>query len=447
MMSDYQPKHSGAEHRPHVAVIGGGISGMGAALRLSDAARVTMYERSPLLGGHADTQAVVGDAGVVDIDTGFIVYNERTYPHLTELFARLDVATKPAPMTFSVCCDECGLQFAGGSVLQLLSSLVRHRSAAPLLAGIVRFRRAASHALDAGELDPDITLAAWTELHGVSELVRTHYVVPLTAAVWSTPPGQALDMPAATTLEFLDNHGLVRGTPPQWRTVVGGSRTYVGAVARELRARGVLLASDRTVTRVERTSNGCRVHDTSGTALEFDHVVFATHPDTTLELLAGPTMLERELLAAFEYTPNEVVLHEDPRVLPRRRVHWAAWNYRLATCSADSGPTRLTYQMDILQSLGGSVPYCTTVNALDDEIEPARIHARLAYAHPRFDADALRAQRRMGELASAGARTHTWHCGAWQGHGFHEDGLRSGYAAADALIASNADARAVPDAR
>lgn len=437
MSARQDPWSSGIEHivasRPRVAVIGAGISGLGAALRASTYADVELFELEPRLGGHAQTRLAAND---VPVDVGFIVYNEPTYPLLTQLLADLGVATRRAPMSFSVRCDECGLELAGGTRRQLLESVLRHRRVFPLMQGIVALRRAAVQTLEAGALDDSTSLRAWAAEHRIPEHTLGHYLVPLTAAVWSTPPGAALDMPAATTLQFLDNHGLLRGRPPRWRTVVGGSATYVQALRRALEARGASVHLALGVRSVQRLDAGVRLVDRDGRHHDFDRVILATHPDISLALLDDPTPLEQELLGAWRYTDNDVVLHHDAAVLPTRRRMWAAWNYRISSCAADSGPARLSYQMDILQSLRAQVPWTVTVNPAPGEVRPELETYRTSSAHPVYDAAARASQRRMEELdLAAQASTSTWFCGAWRGSGFHEDGLRSGYAAADSMLA------------
>jgi predicted NAD/FAD-binding protein len=412
-----------------IAVVGGGISGLTAGYVLSRTDEVTLYEKDNRLGGHADTHLVVPAAGPsIPVDTGFIVCNERTYPLLTRLFGELGVTTRPSEMSMSVQCAGCGLQYAGQRGLAgLAAGLSRGRGRyLRMLAEVPRFHRAARRLLakPADPADPaDLTFGEFLDQGGYSGYFQSHFALPVVAAVWSCPPGTALSYPAKYLFRFLANHGMlsISGSPP-WRTVVGGSRSYVERVAKRLQTVRV----GAPVRAVHRFPGGAEVHDDSGQALTFDAVVIATHPDQALRLLAEPTAAERDVLGAFRYTPNPALLHTDARLLPSRPAARASWNYQLSRCS-DQAP-RTSYHMNRLQSLSAAQEYIVTLGG-EGVVDPARVLDRMDYAHPAYTPASVAAQRRLPELNTA----VTAFAGAYHGWGFHEDGCRSGAQAARAL--------------
>ena len=423
-----------------IAVIGGGISGLTAGYVLSRTDDVTLFEADRRLGGHADTHLV----GAVPVDTGFIVYNERTYPLLTRLFAELGVHTRATEMSMSVRCAGCGLQYAGkrgpgglaaglrrggGRYLRLLTDVPRfHRAARQLLAGQPPgdTRNAAA---DGGAARRELTFGEFLNDRGFSGYFQAHFALPLVAAVWSCPAGTALRYPARYLLAFLANHGMlsVSGSPP-WRTVTGGSRCYVERAA----ARLARVRLGTPVRAVRRCPGGAEVRDASGRAHHFDAVVIATHPDQALALLAPATEAEREVLGAFRYTPNPALLHTDARLLPDRPAVRASWNYELAHCRAGraghGGAVRISYHANRLQGLPEGQDYIVTLNG-HAAVDPGRVIGRMDYAHPAYTPESVAAQRRLPELNTA----VTAFAGAYHGWGFHEDGCRSGAQAAAAL--------------
>jgi uncharacterized protein len=405
----------------NIAVIGGGISGLTAGYVLSRTDRVTLFEADPRLGGHADTHLV----GPVPVDTGFIVYNERTYPLLTRLFAELGVATQPSEMSMSVRCAGCGLHYAGKRGLTGLTAGLHHGGGrfVRMLAEVPRFHRAARHLLAAGG-PGDLTFGEFLRRGGYSGYFQAHFALPLVGAVWSCPVGTALEYPAAYLFAFLANHGMLSlsGTPP-WRTVAGGSRRYVERAAGRL-AEVRLGAPVRAVVR---HPDGAEVRDASGRAENFDAVVIATHPDQALRLLARPTPAEQTVLGAFTYTPNPSLLHTDTRLLPGRPGVRASWNYQLGHCRARA-PQRVSYHMNRLQHLPPGQDYIVTLNGAD-AVDPERVIGRMDYAHPAYTPASVAAQRRLPELNTP----VTAFAGAYHGWGFHEDGCRSGAQAAQAL--------------
>ena len=456
-----------------IAVIGGGISGLTAGYVLSQTDHVTLFEADRRLGGHADTHLV----GPVPVDTGFIVYNERTYPLLTRLFTELGVSTRPAEMSMSVRCAGCGLHYAGkrgpaglaaglrqggGRFLRLLADVPRfQRSARQLLAGdtagdITGDTTGGTKGDTTGGLPHDIAGSAPGELTfgdfldggGYSSYFQAHFALPLVAAVWSCPAGTALRYPARYLFAFLANHGMlsVSGSPP-WRTVTGGSRCYVERVAQRL----ACVRLGAPVRAVHRHPDGAEVRDASGQAHQFDAVVIATHPDQALALLAPATRAECEVLGAFRYTPNPALLHTDARLLPDRPAVRASWNYELTHCQADQatgrtdqatgrtdqatgrtdqatgradqadhGETvRISYHMNRLQGLPAGQDYIMTLNG-QAAVDPDRVISRMDYAHPAYTPESVAAQRRLPELTTP----VTAFAGAYHGWGFHEDGCR-----------------------
>ena len=412
-----------------IAVVGGGVSGLTASYILSHNNSVTLFEADGRLGGHADTHLVVPAAGPpAGVDTGFIVYNERTYPLLTRLFAELGVSTQPSQMSMSVRCHGCGLQYAGKRGLTgLTAGLGRGRGRyLRMLTEVPRFHRSARHLLAAPSPDDGRTLGAFLADGGFSAYFVQHFALPLVAAVWSCPPGTALRYPARYLFAFLANHGMlsVSGSPP-WRTVTGGSRQYVDRIAKRLAAVRV----SAPVRAVRRDADGAEVRDAADEAHRFDAVVIAAHPDQALRLLAPATPAERAVLGAFRYTPNPAILHTDVTLLPRRPGIRASWNYELSGCRPDvGGATRISYHMNRLQRLTVAEDYVVTLGG-DGVVDPRRVIDRMDYSHPEYTLQAVAAQRRLPGLNTA----DTAFAGAYHGWGFHEDGCRSGVAAAQAL--------------
>ncbi|MGH3166915.1 MAG: NAD(P)/FAD-dependent oxidoreductase, partial [Trebonia sp.] len=363
-----------------VAVVGAGVSGLTAAYLLSRAGRhVTLFEADARLGGHADTHLVTApDGNLLPVDTDFIVFNERTYPLLTRLFADLGVSSQPAQMSMSVRCDGCGLQYAGkrGAGGVLAGVRPGGRRYLRLLTEIPRFHRRARSLLEGG--DDRFTLGQFLRDGGFSPYFAAHFALPLVAAVWSCPPRTALQYPAGYLFAFLANHGMLSVTgSPRWLTVTGGSRSYVDRIAGQIPA----VRPSAPVRSVHRFPDGAEVRDAAGEAASFDAVVIATHADQALGLLARPTRAEREVLGAFGYTPNPAVLHTDSRLLPHRRQVRASWNYHLDRCDAGGSGARISYHMNRLQNLGADEDYIVTLGG-GQAVRPGRVVARTDYAHP-----------------------------------------------------------------
>ncbi|MFJ3203166.1 NAD(P)/FAD-dependent oxidoreductase [Streptomyces sp. NPDC086989] len=411
-----------------VAVIGGGVAGLTAAYVLQKACDVTLYEADPRLGGHAHTHELPAHGGgTVQVDSGFIVHNERTYPLLLRLFRELGVATQDSEMSMSVRCDGCGLEYAGarGPAGLFTGRPALRARYLRLLAEVPLFHRRARRLLAAGTAEPWHTLRAFLADGGFSPYFITHFVIPLVAAVWSCPADTALEYPAAHLFRFLDHHGLLSVTgSPQWKTVTGGSAAYVQRVAKEI-------SNVRTATpvdRVDRIPGGVLVGTEDGTTDAYDAVVIATHPDQALRLLADPTRDEQRILGAIRYEANPTVLHTDTALLPRSRRARASWNYHLDDCRPGTQRVRVSYDMTRLQRLPDRTGYVVSLNA-GDRIDPEHVLARMDYAHPVYTPESVAAQRALPRLNTR----VTAFAGAYHGWGFHEDGCRSGVRAAAAL--------------
>ncbi|MEU7628575.1 FAD-dependent oxidoreductase [Nocardia sp. NPDC049220] len=413
-----------------VAVIGSGVAGLTAAWALSASAEVTLYEADSRLGGHADTHRVTAENGeIVSLDTGFIVHNDRTYPTLLRLFAELGIATQDSDMSMSVRCDGCGLQYAGarglGGLFATPRSLVRGRYLR-LLAEVPRWHRLARAELDSGS-DSARTLGEFVRAAGFSDYFVAHFLTPLVAAVWSCDPRTALRYPARYLLTFLDHHGMLTAFgSPTWRTVTGGSATYVRAIANRLDH--VLVATP--VRAVHRLVDAVVIRDDADEVQVFDAVVIATHPAQALRLLAEPTRAEREILSAMPYSVNHTVLHTDSSVLPNAPRARASWNYRLPSCTAAVDRVLVSYDLTRLQRLDrtGDRRFFVTLGD-HDRVDQDAVLDRMVYEHPTYTPESVAAQRRIPEIGSA----RVAFAGAYHGWGFHEDGAAAGLRAAARL--------------
>jgi len=409
-----------------VAVIGAGIAGLGAAYWLSTRFAVDVYEREPRLGGHAHTHALDIDGRTYRLDTGFLVYNTRTYPFFTRLLADLGVATQWSDMTFSVRCRRCNLEYGSRSLNALFAQ--RRRIIDPrhwrLLTGILRLFRQGRSFLD-GPDRFETTLGAFLESARLDDEVARHFILPMTGAIWSASFQDMRAFPARSILQFLDNHGLLAAAgAPRWRTVTGGSARYVDALAAKVSGQ---VRTAAPVSLVRRGPEGVTLHLASEDTVHYDKVVIAVHADQALALLADPSPAEHDLLGRFRYSTNETTLHTDTGVLPARRVAWAAWNCDVHDCHARTTPVSVSYHLNRLQSLDGPTQFCVSLN---QPLTGDRVLARMAYAHPILDAPAVQAQADV--LALNGTR-HTFFCGAHLRFGFHEDGLVSARHVAAAL--------------
>ena len=401
-----------------IAIVGSGVSGMVAGHLLARDHEVTLFESADYLGGHTNTIEVTHAGRSYDVDTGFIVFNERTYPNFIRLLDRFGVESKPTTMSFSVKCERSGLEYNGTSLNGLFAqrrNLIRpdfHR----MVRDILRFYREARELL-LTRGDDELTIGEFLADKGFSRAFVDWHIIPMGAAVWSADPVKMLEFPARSFVRFFDNHGFLQlRDRPAWRVIRGGSRSYVPALTHSFRENIRL----RTPVRSIRRTRGHVLIATDERTERFDQVVLASHSDQSLALLADPSEREREILGAIRYQRNEAVLHTDESVLPSRRRAWAAWNYHLL--DGDAGPVAVTYNMNMLQGLEAPVQFCVTLNR-DQAIDSARVLRRITYHHPVFTPQAMAAQRRHGEISGVN-RTH--YCGAYWRYGFHEDGVWSG---------------------
>lgn len=407
-----------------IAVIGSGISGLTAAYRLHRAHDVTVFEAADYVGGHTNTVDVELDGERHAIDTGFIVFNDRTYPHFSALLGELGVRSRPTSMSFAVRSDAADLEYNGTSLFGLFAQ--RRNLVRPafyrLLRDVLRFNREAPCTID--EIGREPTVGEYLAAHRYSREFADHYLLPMGAAIWSCPPGTFAKFPIRFIVEFYKHHGLLDlRDRPTWRVVEGGSRTYVEALTVGFRRR---IRLNTPIARIVRGDEAVEVLPFSGPAESFDHVVLACHADQALALLADASDSEREILSAFPYSRNTAVLHTDERLLPRRRRAWAAWNYLLWNDSAIAGTDEcagatVTYNMNILQHLRSRRTFNVTLNC-DDRIDPAKVLRRFVYHHPVFNTGRAAAQAKHAEIS--GVR-RTSYCGAYWGNGFHEDGVAS----------------------
>ena len=402
-----------------IAVIGSGISALSCAWLLSQRHRVVVYERADRLGGHSNTVEVrSARAAATPVDTGFIVFNDVTYPNLVALFDHLGVQSRATDMSFAVSLEQGRFEYAAPALFAQRRNAFRPRFWS-MLAEILRFYREAPGLMAAGP-DPDLTLGEYLRREGFSEAFRDDHLLPMAAAVWSSPASTLLDYPAESFIRFCSNHGLLNLTGrPVWRTVEGGSRTYVARLAEALGE--VRLA--RGVAAVRPTAAGVEVRDSHGDVDLFDHVVIGAHADQALAMLARPTTEQAAALGAFRYSRNLTVLHSDASLMPRRRRAWAAWNY----IGVDDGLC-VTYWMNRLQGLEGPDLF-VTLNPPRPPRPETLLRTEL-YEHPIFDPAAIRAQKSLWDIQG---RDGNWFCGAWFGAGFHEDGLQAGLAVAEQL--------------
>lgn len=401
-----------------VAVIGSGIAGLASAACLSVRHRVVLFEAADTLGGHAHTVDVELEGRSVAVDTGFLVFNDRTYPLLMGLFEQLQVPTHASDMSFGVSLDQGALEWAGTNLNTVFAQ--RHHLLSPrflgMLADLLRLNRQ-SHAHLAQCADGRMTLQDLLEQGRFGRALRDAYLLPMAAAIWSSPTGEILKFPAATFLRFCINHGLLQiEGRPRWYTVEGGSREYVRRLAQ--RVPDIRLSTP--VEAVQRASSGVLVRS-AGQDEAFDHVVLATHAPDSLRLLVDADDAETEVLAAVRYQPNETILHTDQGLMPRRRRVWSAWNYLGQRAGDGQRPVSVTYWINRLQPLPVQTPVLVTLNPFEAP-RPETVLGRYRYDHPLFDHPALQAQARLPGIQG---RRKTWFAGAWTGYGFHEDGLAS----------------------
>lgn len=408
-----------------VAVIGTGISGLTAAYLLQRSHDVTVFESEARIGGHTHTVSFNEGARDVQLDTGFIVFNDRNYPNFERLMRRIGVAWQPSDMSFSVS-DGRDFEYASTSLAGVFAN-PRHLLSPGflrMLGEIPRFQHAARELTSGG--DQQVSLRAWLAEHGFSRSFIERLLVPQVSAVWSADPRQLWSMPAAFVARFFENHGMLslRGRP-RWRTIVGGSRNYVERLTSDYRER---IHVNAPVEAITRTPEAVEVRVRGQESQRFDQVVVATHSDQALELLADASGREREILSLIPYQENEAVLHTDLSLLPRRRSAWASWNYHLTDEPRER--TTVTYHLNRLQQLDDERQFCVTLN-LSERIDPELVIERIAYSHPVYTPEGVAAQARFEEISGPAGRTHF--CGAYWGWGFHEDGVRSALRVAESF--------------
>ncbi len=420
-----------------VAVIGTGIAGNAAAWTLSKNYPVTVYDREIRPGGHSHTVTIDYDGTPLAVDIGFIVYNELNYPDLTALFAHLGVETIASCMSFAVTADAGRFEWKGGGgswreTAQGLFAQPRNLLSPSylwMLRDILTFNTQSVEDHAAGRLT-GLTLGEYFRQRHFAPRLLTDYLAPMGAAIWSAPAAEMLDFPAENFVAFFSNHRLLQYDRPVWRTVKGGSQSYVEKLTSTFRDQ---LRLGCAVTSIERTPHGVVIHDSHGRSDNYDHVVIASHSDQALKMLSDADDRERAVLGAIGYSPNTVYLHRDVRLMPKRRRAWASWNFlRWRREETADNDVAVTYWMNRLQGIDDDKPLFVSLNP-PFEPDPALTFGKYICEHPQYDAAAFAAQKRLNEIQG---QRHTWFCGAWTGYGFHEDGLRSGLAVAEALGAN-----------
>jgi predicted NAD/FAD-binding protein len=406
-----------------IAVVGSGVAGLTCAWLASQRHRVTLYEAAPRLGGHTNTVDVSTPVGPQPVDTGFIVFNEATYPNLIALFAHLGVATQVSDMSFAVSLDDGRLEYAGTDLNGLFAQRANLLSPRFLfmLRDLLRFYREAPGKLAGLET---LSLGDFLARDGYGRAFRDDHLLPMAAAIWSAPSRQLLDFPAASFVRFCENHGLLKiSDRPLWRTVTGGSKRYIEKLTAPFADR---IRLGCPITSIAREAEGVRIGAGADGFARHDHVVLATHADQALALIEDPSPAEREILGAFRYSRNRAVLHRDTRLMPKRRKVWSSWNY-FGRRGGEDAALCVSYWMNRLQNLPPERDYFVTLNPVR---EPSEVLYETSYEHPAFDLAALAAQKRLWSLQGHG---NVWFCGAHFGAGFHEDGAQAGLAVAEAI--------------
>jgi len=426
-------------NRPKIAIVGTGIAGLACAWRLHQHFQVTLLEKDTHIGGHTNTVTVEEDGKELPIDTGFMVFNEVTYPNLVRFFDELGVESKNTDMSFSVQDLKTGTEFCGSSINHLFAqrrNLFRPRFW-KMLMQINRFNDEALRALESGAAG-EMSLDEYVRQRGYGQDFFDLYLVPMSSAVWSTPPSKMLKFPASTLLRFFHNHGFLGlNTQHQWRTVVGGSKTYVEKLLSRI---PVEVRRETPALSINRSDQGVTVTP-SGGEQRFDAAIIATHGDQALELLSDPDELEKETLSCFKYQPNVAQLHTDASVMPKTRLAWSSWNYRMPDRMRNDQTCSTVYWMNCLQGVSDTTDYFVSING-QDEIDPDKVLKTIHYEHPLFDCEAIEAQKRLPTLNSLERNTHTYFCGSYFRYGFHEDAFISGEKLCADLIAGLEEGRA-----
>lgn len=409
-----------------IAIIGSGIAGLTSAYLLNRSHDITVFEAADWIGGHTHTVDVNVNGHDYAIDTGFIVFNDWTYPNFIRLLGQLGVTFKPTEMSFSVTDPKTRTEYNGNNLNSLFAqrSNLLSLSFWGMLRDILRFNREALADLESQRIAQDTTLGEYLRSRGYGERFIDHYIVPMGAAIWSMSLADMLAFPLQFFVRFFKNHGLLSvSNRPQWCVIEGGSSRYIEPLTASFAER---IRLSCPVNRVERDAEGVTVHSAAGSE-RFDKVVFACHSDQALKMLAQPSAAEQEILGALPYAENDVVLHTDTRLLPKRPLAWASWNYRLG--GGKQQLAAVTYDMNILQGIDSDTTFCVSLNQTE-AIDPNKILARYTYSHPQYSLAGVDAQARWPELDGV---NHTWFCGAYWANGFHEDGVVSGLRVASAL--------------
>ena len=407
--------------KERLAIVGGGVAGLGAAWLLRKRYEVTLFERESHIGGHSNTVEVQEEGRRLPVDTGFMVFNKVTYPHLLRLFDELQVPVKPTEMSFSVRHEGLDIEYNGMGLNRVFAqrrNLLRPRFL-NLLAQILRFFRVANASLGDEALET-MTLGEFTSRHRLGDDFLRLYLVPMSASIWSITPGRTLDFPAATLVRFFHNHGFLGVTTHHpWFTVDGGSREYVRRMLADLPG----ARASAPVARVETQADGVIVRTQDGYGHAFDRAILAAHADESLAMLASSTPLQAKLLPAFRYQDNDTVLHTDTSVMPKRKLAWAAWNYRMEP-GVDGARASTHYYMTRLQGVSDRTDYFVSLNYAD-RIDPAKVLWRKNYAHPIFDRGALAAQHELPSINAESPGQRVFFCGSYFRYGFHEDAFAS----------------------
>ena len=400
-----------------IAVIGTGIAGMVAAYLLSEDHELVVFEAEDYVGGHTHTIDVRLNGHTYAVDTGFIVFNEQTYPNFVKLMKRLNVDWQPSNMSFSVQCKKTGLEFSPSSLNSLF--MQRRNLLRPkfyrMIWDIFRFRRESQELLKSD--DYTLTLEDFLAQKGFSKLFVEHFIIPMGEAIWSADPVKFNEFPALYFAQFFKNHGFLNvRNQPQWQVIKGGSKQYVKPLTKRYRDQ---IRINSAVNAIRRHPNHVEIQTHNNPTEQFDQVVIATHSDQALAMLKDPSGLEKEILGSIAYQENQAVLHSDESILPSKKTAWASWNYHIP--KAELGRVALTYDMNILQSLGAPIEYCVTLN-LPDAVDPAKKIKEMIYHHPVYNPKSLAARNRHQEINGV---NRTYFCGAYWGYGFHEDGVKS----------------------
>ncbi|MFT5887337.1 MAG: putative NAD/FAD-binding protein [Zhongshania sp.] len=411
----------------NIAVIGSGIAGLSSAWLLSKHHNITVFEQDDRIGGHSNTVDIFTSAGTIAVDTGFIVFNERCYPNLVALFKELDVAYQSTDMSFGVSLDNGRLEYSGSDSISTLFAQKRNLFRPrfwKMIKDLLRFYKQSGDWMNS--LPDQLSLGDLLKQEKFGPGFCEDHLLPMSAAIWSTPVEKMLAYPAKTFLRFCDNHGLLQvDERPPWQSVVGGSREYVKKITAGY-ADNIRLNCG--VSQVQRFDDHVQLTDTYGEQHRFDHIVMAGHADQSLSILGDASFAEKRLLGAFAYELNDTVLHRDDRLMPQRRQVWSSWNY-LANTNQNSNKVSVSYWMNSLQHLSCQEQIIVTLNPLKEPRDEL-IYRRFSYQHPVFDSAALAAQKLLWSLQG---QQRTWYCGSYFGYGFHEDGIQSGLAVAEQL--------------